>query len=193
MTGSGEEPEELAEITQLLHAAGAGDASAMDELYASVYPRLRRIAGARLRGQRRDATLGTTALVHEAYMKVAGKPGSDYADRGHFFALAARAMRQVILNHAEKRHAAKRGGDAIAVTLGDTPVQPDADAEIIALDAALSRLSAMSERQGHVVECIFFAGLTVEETAEALDISTATVKRDWATARAWLYRELRDA
>lgn len=182
--------DDLEGITRLLHAAGAGDAEAMEELYASVYPRLRRIAGARLRGQRRDATLGTTALVHEAYLKVAGKPGSDYADRGHFFALAAKAMRQVILNHAEKRSAAKRGGGALAVTLDDTPVDPDADAELVALDSALTRLAELNERQGRVVECMFYAGLTVDETAEALDVSPATVKRDWATARAWLYREL---
>lgn len=183
--------DELAPITRLLHAAAGGDPQAMDDVYASVYPRLRQIARSRLRSQRRDATLDTTALVHEAYLKVAAKPGNEYADRGHFFALAAKAMRQVILNQAEKRQAAKRGGGAIAVTLDDVATAPDADAEIIALDAALTRLAALSERQSQVVECMFHAGLTVEETAEALGISPATVKRDWSTARAWLYRELR--
>lgn len=182
--------DDLQDITRLLHAAAEGDEAAMEAVYSSVYPRLRRIAGGRLRGQRPDATLGATALVHEAYLKVAGKPGSDYADRGHFFALAARAMRQVVINHAEKRNAAKRGGDAVEVTFEEPPVAAQADAELMALDAALTRLSAMNERQGRVVECMFFAGLTVAETAEALDVSTATVKRDWATARAWLYREL---
>lgn len=183
--------EQLEEITRLLHAAGAGDEEAMEQVFASVYPRLRQIARARRRGQRRDATLDTTALVHEAYVKISRHPADRFQDRGHFFALAARAMRQILINAAEKRHAAKRGGKLPDATLGDHPAAPDVDEELIELDRALGKLSAMSERQGQVVECLFFAGFTVEETAEALEISPATVKRDWSTARAWLTRELR--
>ena len=186
------EDRQLEEITQLLHAAGAGDEEAMEQVFASVYPRLRQIARSRRRGQRRDATLDTTALVHEAYLKISRHPTDRFQDRGHFFALAAKAMRQILINAAEKRHAAKRGGKLPDATLGDHPSAPDVDEELIALDRALERLAAMSERQGQVVECMFFAGLTIEETAEALDISPATVKRDWTTARAWLMRELRD-
>lgn len=184
---------EVDDITRLLVAAGEGSGEALDEVFEAVYPRLREIARARRRGWHGAHTMSTTGLVHEAYLKVAGSGSSKFENRGHFFATTARAMRQVLINYAEKRSAKKRGGGAAEVTLyEDDAVTEDAMEELLGLDDALRKLEAMSERQAHVVECLFFAGLNIQETAEALGISPATVKRDWATARAWLYREMRD-
>lgn len=184
---------EADDITRLLVAAGEGSDDAMDEVFEVVYPRLKEIARARRRGWQGSHTMNTTGLIHEAYMKVAGGGTSKFENRGHFFATAARAMRQVLINYAEKRTAQKRGGGAAEVTLyEDDAVTDDAMDELLSLNAALEKLEAMSGRQAQVVECLFFAGLNIAETAEALDISPATVKRDWATARAWLYREMRD-
>jgi RNA polymerase sigma factor (TIGR02999 family) len=185
---------ELHEITQLLVAAGKGQSGALDEVFASVYPRLRQLARSRRRGWQGDHTLDTTALIHEAYLKVASSRTPQYESRGHFFAVAAQAMRQVLINYAEKKNAQKRGGGAAHVPIqeGDA-VEENALDEILALDDALKHLEEMSPRQARVVECLFYAGFTVEETADALEISPATVKRDWSAARAWLYRELRAA
>jgi len=182
---------ELQEITQLLVAAGQGREGALDEVFASVYPRLRQLARSRRRGWQGDNTLDTTALIHEAYLKVASSRNPRYESRGHFFAVAAQAMRQILINYAEKKGAQKRGGGAAHVTLheGDA-VSEDALDEILTLDAALARLEVLSPRQARVVECLFYAGFTVEETADALETSPATVKRDWSAARAWLYREM---
>lgn len=185
---------ELQDITQLLVAAGSGQAGAMDDVFSSVYPRLRELARSRRRSWRGDHTLDTTSLIHEAYLKVAAANAPRYESRGHFFAVAAQAMRQVLINYAEKKGAAKRGGGAAHVTLHERDlVQEKALDEILALDAALKRLEALSPRQARVVECLFYAGFTVEETAEALELSPATVKRDWSAARAWLFRELQQA
>jgi len=185
------ESEELHDITQLLLAAGQGRPGAMDEVFSSVYPRLRQLARSRRRGWQGNHTLDTTALIHEAYLKVASASSSRYESRGHFFAVAAQAMRQVLINYAEKKGAAKRGGGAAHVTLRERDlVEDNALDEILALDSALRRLEEMSPRQARVVECLFYAGFTVEETAEALETSPATVKRDWSAARAWLYREI---
>jgi RNA polymerase sigma factor (TIGR02999 family) len=182
--------DEEQEITQLLMAAAGGDPAAMDEVFASVYPRLRKIARARRRSWHGNPTLNTTALIHEAYLKVG--QSSRFENRGHFFAVASKAMRQVLINYAEQKKAAKRGGGERDVTLVEgSAVSDDAVDEIIILDQALSRLEELSERQSQVVECLFFGGLSVAETAEALEISPATVKRDWSTARAWLYREMK--
>lgn len=182
---------ELHEITQLLVAAGEGRDGALDEVFASVYPRLRQLARSRRRGWQGDNTLDTTALIHEAYLKVAASRSPKYESRGHFFAVAAQAMRQVLINYAEKKGAQKRGGGAAHVTLHDRDaVSEHAMDEILTLDAALGRLEALSPRQARVVECLFYAGFTIDETAEALDTSPATVKRDWSAARAWLYREM---
>lgn len=179
------------DITRLLGAAQRGNPQAMDEVFVSVYPKLRAMAQSRRRGWRGNFTMNTTALIHEAYVKVAGQGGGDYQNRGHFFAVAAKAMRQVLINYAEKQSAKKRGGGAAQVTLYEKDaVHEEALDEILALEAALKKLEALSERQARVVECLFFAGLGVEETAEALEISPATVKRDWSAARAWLYREI---
>jgi len=183
---------EADDITRLLVAAGDGSDEAMDEVFEVVYPRLKEIARARRRGWQGAHTMNTTGLIHEAYLKVAGG-GTSFENRGHFFATTARAMRQVLINYAEKQSAKKRGGGASEVTLyDDDAVTDDAMDELLALNEALKKLEAMSERQGRVVECLFFAGLNIGETAEALDISPATVKRDWAAARAWLYREMQD-
>jgi RNA polymerase sigma factor (TIGR02999 family) len=183
---------EADDITRLLAAAGDGSSEAMDEVFEVVYPRLKEIARARRRGWQGSHTMNTTGLIHEAYLKVAGG-ASRFENRGHFFATTARAMRQVLINYAEKRSAKKRGGAASEVTLYEhDAVTDDAMDELLALNDALQKLEKLSERQAKVVECLFFAGLNIPETAEALEISPATVKRDWATARAWLYREMRD-
>lgn len=184
---------EAQDITRLLVAAGEGSDVAMDEVFEVVYPRLKEIARARRRGWHGSHTMNTTGLIHEAYLKVAGGGASKFENRGHFFATTARAMRQVLINYAEKRTAKKRGGGVSEVTLyEDDAVTDDAVDELLSLNSALEKLETMSARQAQVVECLFFAGLNVAETAEALDISPATVKRDWSTARAWLYREMRD-
>lgn len=179
------------DITRLLAEAGGGDEAAMGVVIESVYPRLREIAEARRRSWRGDDTLSATAILHEAYMKVASSPNARFESRGHFFAVVARAMRQVLLNYAEMKGAAKRGGGDRPVTLQDGDIVSEGSAEeLLALEAALEKLEAIHERQARVVECLFFAGLEIAETAEALDISPATVKRDWSAARAWLYREM---
>jgi RNA polymerase sigma factor (TIGR02999 family) len=182
---------DASDITRMLDAAREGDADANEELFASVYPRLRQIAKQRRRGWRGDDTLDTTALVHEAYIKIAARPDAEYQSRGHFFAVAATAMRQILINYAERKGAAKRGGGANPVTLRDADIVSDEAVEdLLSLNEALKKLETLSPRQAGVVECLFFAGYGVAETAEALDISPATVKRDWAAARAWLYREM---
>ena len=185
--------EQPQDITRWLEGAGLGDPDAAEALFESVYPRLRQLARARLRGQG-PQTLNTTALVHEAWLKGVGAPGSSFKSRGHFFATAARAMRQVLVNRAEARCALKRGGGARDETLDEARATHAAAREpareLLDLDRALSKLEGLSERQGRVVECLFFAGFTIDETAEALELSPATVKRDWATAKAWLYREI---
>lgn len=178
------------DITRLLVAAKDGSDDAMDEVFQVVYPRLKEIARARRRGWQGAHTMNTTGLIHEAYIKVASGTGG-FENRGHFFATTARAMRQVLINYAERQSAKKRGGGVSEVTLyEDDAVTDGAMDELVALNDALQKLEGMSARQGQVVECLFFAGLNIAETAEALDISPATVKRDWATARAWLYREM---
>lgn len=188
-------------VTRLLREARAGDGAALDRALPLVYDELRRIAG-RLRGRGRAAeTLNTTALVHEAYVKLAGGGPRDFCDRAHFLAVAATAMRQILIDHARARGAAKRGRgaqpidldeleDVLAGDIGFTNTKADA---LLALDRALDRLAEHSERQMRIVECRFFAGLSIPETGEALAISPATVKRGWAMAQAWLYRELAGA
>lgn len=179
------------DITALLAAHSSGDSDAMDELYPLVYEELRRIAHQRMRGERSDHTLRTTALVHEAYLELVDLDRVDWQNRRHFFALAARVMRNVLVDYAEKRNAQKRGGDVDRVPLeeGDGAV-PVALEDVLAVHQALERLETIDERQVRVVECRFFAGLTIEETANALGVSPATVGRDWRMARAWLNREL---
>lgn len=178
-------------ITALLDAHSSGDPDALDELFPLVYDELRRIAHRRMKGERRDHTLRTTALVHEAYVELVDLNRVDWQDRRHFFALAARVMRNVLVDYAVKKNAEKRGGDRDRVPLeewdGATEVVLD---DVVAVHQALERLERIDERQARVVECRFFAGLTIEETSDALGISPSTVGRDWRMARAWLNREL---
>jgi RNA polymerase sigma factor (TIGR02999 family) len=184
---------EASPVTRLLSALREGDPDALGALVPLVYAELRRIARIQLRAAS-GATLNTTAVVHEAYLKLGGAQGLDFADRGHFFAVAATAMRQVLLDHARRHLADKRGGGAAHTLLDDLeiPVE-DRAAELVELDQALTRLEELDERTARVVELRFYAGLSVEETAQALDVSAPTVKRDWRRARAFLYRELGEA
>lgn len=187
--------EERADITGLLRELSQGRAGVLDRLMPIVYDKLRRIAHAQLRGERPDHTLNTTALVNEAYLKLVNVRQVEWRDRAHFFAVAARLMRRILIDYARARQREKRGGDAVHVPLAeaqDIPLGRAAD-DLLALEEALARLEAQSERQCRVVECRCFAGMTLEETAAALGISVATVKRDWTFSRAWLNRELASA
>jgi len=176
------------EVTQLIRAARAGDDRAVDRLFPLVYEELRRMARRHIGREHGPLTLNPTDLVHEAYFKLAGSV-PDAADRAHFLAIAARAMRQVLVDRARQRRAQKRGGGAAVVTLSEAHGGPgDLDAaDLLALDAALDSLD---ERQRQVVEARFFGGLEEREIAELLGVTTRTVQRDWVKARAWLYREL---
>ena len=172
--------------------AGPGDPGAHDEAFPLVYDELRRLARRQLRREADGHTLSTTALVHEAYLRLADQTRGRWQDRAHFLAIAATAMRRILVDHARRHHAAKRGGAARRVPLERIEdLATDDRAEIlVALDAALARLASLDPRQARVVECRFFGGLTEEETAEALGVGLRTVKRDWAKARSWLYQEL---
>ncbi|MHB1168427.1 MAG: sigma-70 family RNA polymerase sigma factor [Longimicrobiales bacterium] len=179
------------DVTRLLRSHAAGDRAAFSELLPLVYEELRAIAGKRLSGERPDHTLGATALVHESWMKLVRLDHLDWSNRAHFFAIAARAMRQVLLDHAIARNAQKRGGGVAPVTLDNIEIGREVPiVELIALEQALRKLESLDERQLRVVECRCFGGMSIEETAEALGVSTATVSRDWTFARAWLAREL---
>jgi RNA polymerase sigma factor (TIGR02999 family) len=181
------------DITRLLHALSQGQREALDRLMPLVYDELLRIAHAQLRRERPGHTLSTTAVVHEAYLKLVNLREVDWQHRAHFFAVAARLMRRILIDYARTRKRAKRGGNVRQVPLDEAlDVAVDRPERLEELDAALARLEARNERQCRVVECRCFAGLSVEETAAALDVSAATVKRDWAFARAWLNRELSD-
>ena len=189
------------DVTEALDALRAGDAAASGRLLQAVYDELRRLAHTQRRHERPDHTLNTTALVHEAYLKLLGPAHGDFESRAHFFGAAARAMRQVLVDYARARHRAKRGsgqpGLPLDAALADAPAEPalltDARAaELLDLDAALERLAALDPRQAHLVECRYFGGLSVEETAEVLGVAPATVKREWRSARAWLYAALKD-
>jgi len=169
----------------------SGDKAALDSLMPLVYTELRRIANRYLQGERSDHTLQSTALVHEAYVRMTGQALPQWQNRAHFFAVAAQLMRQILVDHARSHRASKRGGDVYKLALEDAEEQPKVlDFDIVALDDALKSLALMDEQQSRVVELKFFGGLSVEDTAEVLGISPSTVKRDWTTARAWLFREL---
>jgi RNA polymerase sigma factor (TIGR02999 family) len=179
------------DITRLLRELSQGRSNSLDRLMPLVYDQLRRISHRQLRGERRGHTLSTTALVHEAYLKLVDIEAVDWRDRGHFFAMAGRLMRRVLVDHARTRKRRKRGGDWVRVPLdGALDVSIERADTLLALDEALDRLEARNERQSRVVHYRFFVGLSVEETAAALGISEATVKRDWAYSRAWLNRSL---
>ncbi len=185
-------PPSVSHVTRLLEQLSGGDRRALDELLPIVYAELRRQAHYQLRGHRPSPTLNTTALVHEAYVKLVDHHEVDWNDRSHFFAVAVRAMRQVIVDYARRRNAAKRGGGRLDLSFDEAYMHPAAQArDFVALDEALYRLEQIDERQSKIVECRFFGGLTIEETADILGVSPTTVKRDWRTAKAWLYREIR--
>lgn len=178
-------------ITKLLLEWRNGRPEALDELFPKVYGELREIAELHLRKERRDHTFRPTDLVHEAYLKLVDVREIQWQDRSHFFAVAARAMRRLLISYARKRNAEKRGGGQQPLSLDDAPqISADPGQELIQLDDALRQLALLNERLANVVELRFFGGLTIEETAAVLDVSSTTVKRDWAKAKAWLYREL---
>ena len=185
---------ETGDITRLLDRAAGGDAPAAERLWALVYDELRRIAHremAREGGAAQGRTLSTTGLVHEAYFKLADVPGIALRDRNHFYGVACRAMRQVLVDRARARNAQKRAGGHVHVTLERAmPAAPDRAAELIELDEALTRLSEFNEQLGSIVECHFFGGLPLPETANVLGISLRTAERGWARAKAYLHRML---
>lgn len=178
-------------VTRLLSAWTEGDQQALDELMPLVYGELHRIARRYWGGQRPDHTLQPTVLIHEAYLKLVGRGEQTFQNRGHFFAVASMAMRQVLVNHAEASLAGKRGGGKQTIPLeeAETAVRKEAE-EVLALHQALGRLNELDSRKSRVVELRYFGGLSIEETAEALGVSGITVTRDWQAARAWLAREL---
>jgi RNA polymerase sigma factor (TIGR02999 family) len=182
------------DVTTLLARWSSGDAGALEQLTPIVYDELRRIARRHLARERKDHTLQSTALVHEAYLRLSGGSASEYQNRQHFFAVAAQVIRRVLVDHARAVNAAKRGGGAQKILLEDQPeasTPPENVAEVLALHEALERLAAFDQQQERIVELRYFAGLSIDETAEVLGISAATVKRDWVMARAWLARELK--
>lgn len=179
------------EATALLLELRSGDAAAADVLFPLLYDELREIAHRQLRRERSSHTLSTTALVHEAYERLVDHTRTGWEDRAHFCAVAARAMRHVLVDYARRRSALKRGGGQRPLPLDEGRVAVDEQAELLlSLDQALDRLGALSERLGRVVEMRYFGGMTEEETAEALGVSVRTVRRDWVKAKAWLFREL---
>lgn len=178
-------------VTRLLRGWGAGDPEAPELLMPLVYDRLRGLARRQLSRERNGHTLSPTALVHEAYLRLAGLRRIRWQDRGHFLALAATTMRRVLVSRARRRLAEKRGGGGVAVPLEDLPaLSVERSEELLALDDALGALAALDARQVRVVELRYFGGLTIQETAAVLSVSPATVKLDWTLARAWLHREL---
>jgi RNA polymerase sigma-70 factor, ECF subfamily len=179
------------EVTRVLGAVRDGDENAVDALLPLVYSELRSIADAYLRRERPGHTLEPTALVHEAYARLVGSENLDWKDRAHFIAIAARSMRQILVNHALAKNAEKRGGGQHRLSLDEAlAVFEDRSIDLLALDEALKKLSDLDPEQARVVELRFFGGLTVPEAAEALGVSVRTVERDWTMARAWLRREL---
>jgi RNA polymerase sigma factor (TIGR02999 family) len=179
-------------ITQLLRAWSGGNAAALNDALPQIYAELRRIAGSRLRAREKSCTLDSTALVHEAYLRLTQSSPVVCQNRAHFFALASILMRGILVDHIRAKHAHKRGSAGISVTLSDLPgeanlaVAPD----LLDLDAAIDELSALYPRHATIIEMRFFGGLSVEEVAESLGISPATVKRDWTFAKTWMLRRL---
>lgn len=183
--------DESRDITRLLQAAATGDKDAGNALFESIYQELRTIARAHRRRWSGNPTLDTSALINEAYLKLAGSELADYRDRTHFFATASRAMRQVLINYAERVSTVKRGNNAEHVTLsGIAESQLTTFDDLLEIDALLTRLEAENARHCRLFECRVFGGMTIAETADALSVSPATVKRDWALVSAWVFREM---
>ncbi len=178
-------------ITVLLLRWRGGEEAAREELVPLVYDELRRLARRCLAGQPPGQTLQSTELVHEAYLRLVDDPSVNWNDRVHFFAVAAQIMRRILVDHVRMRRAAKRGGDCVTLLLDEAVALPkQREMDLISLDDALNRLASLDARQSQMVELRFFGGLSIEETSLALGISPATVKREWSTARAWLYQEM---
>ena len=178
-------------VTELLTRWNDGDLTARDALVPMVYDELRSLAKKHLAGQRREHTLQATALVHEAYLRLVTRKAANWQGRSHFFALAAQMMRQILVDHARTHRAAKRGGGAITLLVEDEVAgQPGVNLDLIGLDQAMKRLAEMDARQSKIVELRFFGGLSIEETARLMDVSPATAKREWATARVWLHHAM---
>jgi RNA polymerase sigma factor (TIGR02999 family) len=184
-------------VAQLLAAVREGRRDALDQLFPLVYLELRELAHRQRRNWQGDDTLNTTALVHEAYLKLVGHGQAEWTTEAHFLAVAAKAIRQILINYARDRQAQKRGGRWRRIPLGEELLERGADGfgvewheQVLVMDEALDRLAVLSERQSRIIECRFFGGMTVEQTAEALGLSIASVTRGWGMARAWLCREL---
>jgi RNA polymerase sigma factor (TIGR02999 family) len=178
-------------VSQLLVDWSNGDEAALDKLMPLVYEELRQLARKHMRRENPGHTLQTTALVNEAYLRLVGQQAIQWQNRAHFFAIASRVIRRILVDHARSRHRAKRGGGARKVSLeGAAVTSPDQPLDMIAIDEALTRLAALDDRKGRVVELRLFGGLTNEEAAEILNVSPNTVMRDWSLAQAWLRREL---
>jgi RNA polymerase sigma factor (TIGR02999 family) len=179
------------DVTGLLIDWSKGDHRALEELIPLVYGELRRLAGAHLRRERPSNTLQGTALAHEAFLRLVNQHGVSWRNRAHFFGIAAQMIRRILVDHARANRAAKRGAGGVKLEIEEgMAVSSQKELDLVGLDDALNRLAAMDERQSRIVELRFFAGLSVEETAEVMGISTPTVKREWSSARAWLFREL---
>lgn len=180
------------EVTHLLDDWSRGDRAAFEKLMPLVYGELHRLAKRYMAREHPGHTLQTTALIHEAYLKLADRPDKRWQNRAHFFGVAAQAMRLILVDYARAQHRAKRGGEVAFTSLDEAPpVSPERSAEVVALDEALTALAAIDQRKSRVVELRFFGGLTEEEAAEVLGVSPETVKRDWRSAKLWLLRELR--
>jgi RNA polymerase sigma-70 factor, ECF subfamily len=180
------------DVTKLLRAWGQGEEAALDRLIPLVYRDLHLRARRCMAGERVEHSLQTTALIHEAYLRLVGPCPADWESRGHFFAVAARVMRRILVDHARARRAQKRGGAGDPVTLDEQlVVAPGPDRDLVSLDDALQALAALDERKARVVEMRFFGGLSVEDTAEVLKVSPQTVLRDWKLAKVWLLREMK--
>ncbi len=179
-----------ATLTQRIREAQRGDSAALDEAFPRVYDELKRLARVQLAQERAGHTLQPTALVHEAYLRLVDQHSADFTDRVSFFGLAATMMRRILVNHARDRQAEKRGAGAVVVTLSAAENQPADEVDLLGLHDALDQLSLLDARQARVVELKFFAGLEVDEIASLLDVSSATVRRDWTMARMWLGRAL---
>ena len=180
------------EVTQMLQDWSKGNRARLDELLPIVYNELRRLAHSYLNRERKDLTLQTTALVHEAYLKLIDQHSVNFQNRSHFFAISAQAMRRILLDNARRTMAEKRGSGG-KVSLEDiAEISTDKNEHLIELDLALQELEEFDEKQAKIIELRYFGGLTIEETAEALDISPATVKREWTMARAWLFQRMKD-
>jgi RNA polymerase sigma factor (TIGR02999 family) len=181
------------EVTRLLVAWGDGDRAALDRLMPLVYEELRRLARHYMGRERPGHTLQTTALVNEAYLRLVEQEGMRWENRAHFYGIAARLMREILVDHARSRQAAKRGGAQVRLSLSKVDrIASRPDVDLLTLDEALGRLAALDPQKGRIVELRYFGGLGIEETAEVIGVSPATVKRDWSMARAWLRSEIGD-